>query len=110
MTDHDRINFHSAGAATRAEEDAYWRADINVFGEQTWLSRINAWGETAQDAEAIRDRILWALKNPIHPELWQYQDKDRPEVWHHCADVTEAVQAKAAGHNTRGLYLKPPMI
>lgn len=109
MTDTDRLNFHSAGEATRANDDDYWRADIHVYGEKTWLSRINAYGETATEAEELRDRILWSLHNPIHPELWQYEDKDNPGVWHSCADVGEAVRAKATGHKTRGLYLKAPL-
>jgi hypothetical protein len=108
--DTDYLAFHSAGDAHRLGDDDFWRADINVFGEKSWLSRINAFGETKEEAEALRDRLLWALSNPIHPELWQYQDMENPDVWHNCADVGEVVRAKANGHNTRGLYLKKPLI
>lgn len=104
------IRFDSAGDATRSDDAEFWRADIHCYGEHLWLSRINAYGTTKEEAEALRDRILWSLDNPIHPELWQYQDKEDPDVWHNCADVGEVVRAKANGHNTRGLYLKKPLI
>lgn len=99
------MRFVSEGPAYKPEGQAFYRADIHCMGEISWLSRINIWGDTAEDAERLRERVLWSLSHPDHPEIWQYQDKDDPAVWH-TADVGAIVRAKANGYNTRGLYLK----
>jgi len=98
-----------AGETTVPEGEQFFCSQIHVMSDQVWLSRIVAYGDTAEDAKGLRDRLMWALQAETAPTLWQYESKCRAGFWYDLADVGEAVRAKAEGYNIRSLFAKNPL-
>lgn len=88
-------------------DEAHAVSSIHVVGAEVWLARICVYGYRPDDAEALRDRVLWALRVPTVPELWQWQDE--AGNWHNLAHGGEAALKKGQGLEIRALYLKPPL-
>lgn len=86
-----------------------FESQIHVVGEEVWLCRINVYGYRQDDAEALRDRILWALEQPTVPAQWQYQSKEDPRWWENLKHGGEAAQMKGRGFEVRALYIKTPL-
>ena len=101
----EKLRFTNGDPPEIAEGDYCYLAQIHVIGNEVWLGRIAVYGLTAEDAEAMRERLLWALKAPEEPDLWQYKSK-KGDLWHNCGDVTDAVKAKAEGYETRALTVR----
>lgn len=101
----EKLRFTTGDPPEVVEGDTCYLAQIHVIGSEVWLGRIAVYGETAEAAEAMRKRLLWALKYPETADLWQYKSK-KGEVWHNCEHVGEAVKAKAEGHETRALTVR----
>lgn len=101
----EKLRFTNGDAPERAEDDQFYCAQIHVIGNEVWLGRIACYGETAEAAEALRERLLWSLKAPETADLWQYKSK-KGEHWHNCGDVADAVKAKAEGYETRALTVR----
>lgn len=99
------------GAAAGAFESV-----IHVVGEEVWLARITVHGYRQDDAEALRDRVLWALEQPTVPTQWQYLSAldwdstsgDKP-VWVNLDNGGEAARVKGEGYEIRALYQKQPL-
>lgn len=107
----ERLKFINPGDAiceSKGKRSA-WRAEIHVVGFEVWLSRIQVYGATKEDAEALRERLLFALSiNQDKPDLFQYKSK-HGEMWHNC-DGGEAAKAQGEGYEIRALFLRarPP--
>ncbi len=85
------------------------------MGEEVWLNRVIVYGYHQEGAEALRDRILWALEQPTVPAQWQclssYTDADGEPVgkyWRNLDNGGEAATLKGKGYEVRSLYLKQP--
>lgn len=94
-------------------------SEIHVIGEDIWIGRITTCGYTSEDAEALRDRLLWALNQPIVPAQWQYLSKldwesdeadGTKSTWINLDNGGEAARLKGEGYEIRALYTKQPII
>lgn len=79
-------------------------AQIHISGRELWLGRVQIFGQTAEEAEHLRDRLISAWSQPSKPEYWQYEDPDTGE-WRICGD-DDIANLHAAGCEIRGLYLR----
>ena len=104
LDDYDNIAF--LPGITEQREDGLWYAAIHAVDEELWLGRVSIAGNSQDDAEALRDRLLEAYKQPHKAEFFQWESKVCPGSWTNCADPGEAVQLKAQGFNIRGCYLR----
>lgn len=101
----EKLRFTTGDPPEIQAGDNFWLAQIHVIGDEVWLGRIAVYGLDAEGAEALRERVLWALKYPETADVWQYKSK-KGDVWHNCESVVEAVKAKAEGYETRALTVR----
>lgn len=92
-------------------------SEIHVIGEEVWIGRVTACGYTAEAAEALRDRLLWALQQPTVPAQWQRkqfrnsdQEIDPVFEWINLDNGGEAARLKGEGVEIRALYVKQPLV
>lgn len=92
-------------------EPGGFESQIHVVGEEVWLCRIHVHGYRQDDTEALRNRILWALNQPIEPAQWQwFAEPLVPEakgIWLNLDNGGEAAKKKGEGYEVRSLYAKP---
>lgn len=88
-------------------------SEIHVIGEEIWIGRVTAAGFTAEAAEALRDRLLWALQQPTVPAQWQRYSPGGTETdgqWVNLDNGGEAARLKGEGYEIRALYAKQPLV
>lgn len=91
-------------------------SELHVISDSIWLGRVTACGYTAEAAEALRDRLLWALQQPTVPAQWQVEElvhePDYPgqAVWRNIDNGGEAARLKGKGFAVRALYQKQPLV
>lgn len=114
----EKLRFVPAGTIAIKSPDLpdTYEAQIDVIGEEVWLARICVYGYSEENANGLRDRVLWGLAQPTVPTLWQYKSSfdwdteggdQRP--WIDLDGGHEAARAKAEGHEIRALYAKQPL-
>jgi hypothetical protein len=110
----ETLKFINSGSTIHMGDD--YEAEIHVVGEEVWLGRIVVYGSTSQDAEGLRDRLLWALNQPTVPAQWQRKQyrNSNPEVdpvfeWINLDNGGEAARLKGEGYEIRALYAKVPL-
>jgi hypothetical protein len=89
-----------------------YAAGIHVIGEYVWPDRIVVHGESAEAAEGLRDRLLWALNQPTVPVKWQARktiDGVEDIPWYDLDNGGEAARLKGEGYEIRALYAKQPL-
>ena len=90
-----------------------YEATIHVIGEEVWLNRVCVYGVNEDDANGLRDRLLWALQQPTVPTLWQASypgtAPDDQECWVNLDNGGEAARLKGEGYEIRALYQKQPL-
>lgn len=90
-------------------------AQIDVIGEEVWLARICVYGYSEENANGLRDRVLWGLAQPTVPAQWQFRSRfnwDNDETggqWVNLDNGGEAARLKGEGHEIRALYAKTPL-
>lgn len=93
------------------EADSY-EAQIHVVGRDVWLARICVYGLNEDDANGLRERVLWGLQQQTVPTVWQWFG---PDGW---TDINagssldnggEAARLKGEGYEIRALYAKQPL-
>lgn len=90
-------------------------SEIHVIGEDVWIGRVTACGYTAEAAEALRDRLLWALNQPTVPAQFQYYEPEGQDGtwqaagWLNLDNGGEAARLKGEGYEIRALYQKQPL-
>lgn len=107
----EKLKFIRTEPAAQAGDD--FVAEIHVVGEEVWLGRVCIFGSTAQDAEGLRERLLWALEQPTTPAQWQRYSPGGSETdgeWINLDNGGEAARLKGQGYEIRALYLKQPII
>ncbi len=86
-------------------EDDVPIAQIHISGRELWLGRVQIHGQTAEEAEELRDRLISAWSQPSKPEYWQAKGPGPLGVWFEC-DGSEIANLHAQGYEIRGLYLR----
>jgi hypothetical protein len=96
--------------------DKTFMSEIHVMGEEIWMGRVAVVGRTYDDAEGLRDRLLWALDQPTVPAQWQASAApfsmapDEEIDWTNIDNGGEAARLKGKGYRVRALYTKQPVI
>lgn len=95
------------------EPSGDYEALIHIVGKEVWLGRIAIYGASPDDAEGLRDRVLWALDQPTVPAQWQAAHDGceiHPTVdWFNIDNGGEAARLKGLGFRIRALYVKQPL-
>jgi hypothetical protein len=114
----EKLRFVKGGTVARvtADDPPSFEAQIDVIGEEVWLARICVYGYNPENAEGLRDRVLWGLEQPTVPAQWQYKSKldwgpegDPDNVWIDLDNGGEAARLKGEGYEIRALYAKVPL-
>lgn len=111
----EKLKFIAEGDPYPSGDCGMFAADITVVGELIWYGRIQTCGGSADDAEQLRARLLWALDQPTVPALWQVERRvSEPDFtgqteWVNLDHGGEAAQEKSKGLKIRALYSKNPL-
>lgn len=90
---------------TEETTDGVKIAQIHVTGEELWLARIQVFGDSTEEVEHLRDRLIHAWHQPHKAEFFQWESKVCPGSWTNCTD-DEVASLHAQGFNIRGCYLR----
>lgn len=81
-------------------------AQIHISGRELWLGRVQIFGQTAEEAEHLRDRLISAWSQPSKPEYWQARhDSHNGGRWYNVGEDWIA-KLHGKGFEIRGLYLR----
>lgn len=114
----EKLRFVAGGTIMcepRPDEAPSWEAQIDVIGQEVWLARICVYGYSPENAESLRERVMWGLAQPTVPAQWQYLAPLDWEavsgvepVWVNLDNGGEAARLKGEGYEIRALYQKQP--